>query len=298
MFLQGIYPPLPTFFDSREDLDLETLRRHISRLQGTGIAGYVLLGSNGEAVHLTDGERARVVETARAAAGPAQLLVGTGAFSTRATIALCRLAAEAGGDVALVLPPHYYRGQMSQDALLTHYRAVAATSPIPVVIYNMPANAGGLDLDAPTVLAIAEHPNIIGIKDSSGNTVKLAQIVANTRPSFATLAGSAGFLLPALAAGAVGAVAALANIAPELCCAVQQFFAEGQLASARELQARLIPINTAITAGYGVPALKAALELTAGYGGIPRRPLLPLAAEEREHLARLLAAAGLAPLPA
>jgi len=296
MDLQGIYPPLPTFFRADEELDLDTLRRHIQRLRDTGVAGYVLMGSNGEAVHLSDDERARVIEAARAAAGPeAQILVGVGTFATRATIARCHLAARAGGDVALVLPPHYYRGQMSNAALVAHYRAVADASPIPTVVYNMPANTGGLDLDAVTVLEIAEHPNVIGIKDSAGNIAKLAQIVAGARPNFATLAGSAGFLLPALAVGATGAVAALANIAPEWCCVLQRLFVEGQLAQARALQARLVPVNTAITSGYGVPGLKAALELTAGYGGIPRRPLLPLGAVERERLAGILAAAELLP---
>jgi len=294
MHLQGIYPPLPTFFSPTEELDLETLQRHVMRLKSTGIAGYVLLGSNGEAVHLTDSERAQVVAAARAAAGPeAQLLVGTGTFSTQATIALCHLAAAAGGDAIVVLPPHYYREQMTIDVLVSHYHVVADASPIPVIIYNMPANTGGLDLDAATVLAIARHPNIIGVKDSSGNVMKLAQIAASARPDFAILAGSAGFLLPALAVGAVGAVAALANIAPEHCCAVQQLFREGQLAPARELQARLIPVNTAITAQYGVPGLKAALELIAGYGGIPRRPLLPLDTARRIQLQEVLVAAGL-----
>jgi 4-hydroxy-2-oxoglutarate aldolase len=285
----GIYPPLPTFFDQQDELDLVTLRRHMQRLAETGIAGYVIMGTNGEAVHLTKEERTQVVETARAAAGEhALILAGCGEQSTRATIANCQQAAHAGANVALVLPPFYFKGRMDSRALITHYRIVADSSPLPVVIYNMPASTGGLDLDAATICTLAEHPNIIGVKDSAGNMVKLAQIYSATPSRFRVFAGSAGYLLPALTVGAVGAVAALANVFPHEVCRVQELFNAGQLQEARLLQARLAPANTAVTVTYSVPGLKAALELTVGYGGRPRPPLLPLTGEERNHLAEIL----------
>ncbi len=289
MILRGIYPPLPTFFDGGDELDLETMRRHIQRLTGSGIAGYVVMGTNGEAVHLTSDERVRLLEAVRQAAGSGeQILAGCGEQSTRATIALCQLAAGAGADVALVLPPFYYKGRMDAHALFSHYRQVADSSPLPVVIYNMPANTAGLDLDAATICTLAEHPNIIGLKDSAGNMAKLAQVVAQTDSSFRVFAGSAGFLLPALAVGAVGAVAALANLYPQDVCRIQTLFAAGRLADARVLQASLVPANAAVTTIYSVPGLKAALELTAGYGGRPRAPLQPLNEQERAHLASIL----------
>ena len=292
--LAGIYPPLPTFFSPDEDLDLETLRRHVLRLGESGIAGFVALGSNGEAVHLDDTERAQVIATVRETAGAAaQVLAGAGAESTRATIALCRLAAEADADVALVLPPHYYRGNMNPAALRGHYLTVADASPIPVAIYNMLANAAGLDLDAETVVALSLHPNIAGLKDSSGNVAKLAQVVAEARQSFAVLAGSASFLLPALLVGATGAIAALANVAPRECLQLMDLWAERRLDEARALQARLVAPNTAVTSGYGVAGLKAALQVVAGYGGEPRRPLLPLGEADRERLRAILAEADL-----
>jgi 4-hydroxy-2-oxoglutarate aldolase len=292
--LMGIYPPLPTFFTPDEDLDLETLRRHVERLLEAGIMGFVALGSNGEAAHLDDAERARVIATVRETAGAdGQVLAGAGAESTRATVALCRLAAEAGADIALVLPPHYYRGNMSPAALRGHYLAVADASPIPIAIYNMPANAAGLDLDAETVVALSLHPNIIGLKDSSGNVAKLAQVVAEAREGFAVLAGSASFLLPALLVGATGAIAALANVAPRACLQVMDLWAERRLDEARALQARLVPPNTAVTSGYGVAGLKAALQLVAGYGGMPRRPLLPLGEADRGRMRAILAEADL-----
>src|SRR5947209_9391561 len=285
----GIYPPLPTFFDEKDELDLVTFRRHIQRLAETGVAGYVVMGTNGEAVHLTTGERAQIIETARDAGGEhTPLLAGCGEQSTRATIANCQQAARSGADIALVLPPFYFKGRMDSRALIEHYHAVADNSPLPVVIYNMPASTGGLDLDAATICTLAEHHNIIGVKDSAGNMVKLAQIYSETPSHFRVFAGSAGYLLPALVVGAVGAVAALANIFPRDVCRLHELFIAGKLEEARLLQARLVPANTAVTATYSVPGLKAALELTAGYGGHPRSPLLPLNEQERTQLAEIL----------
>ncbi|HEV7234583.1 MAG TPA: dihydrodipicolinate synthase family protein, partial [Ktedonobacteraceae bacterium] len=185
--------------------------------------------------------------------------------------------------------------RMDSHALRAHYRAIADASALPLVIYNMPASASGLDLDAATICTLAEHPNIIGVKDSAGNMAKLEQIVetvgkegrGGTRP-FSVFAGSAGYLLPALTVGAVGAVAALANVFPYEVCLVQQLFTEGKLAEARALHEVLVPANTAVTTTYSVPGLKAALELTAGYGGRPRSPLLPLTQQERTRLTEIL----------
>ncbi|GAC1378440.1 MAG: dihydrodipicolinate synthase family protein [Ktedonobacteraceae bacterium] len=290
--LKGIYPPLPTFFDAHEALDLSTYQHHISRLTESGIAGFVVMGTNGEAVHLTSYERAQVIEAAREAAGShAQIIVGCGDQSTRATIVNCEQAAQSGADVALILPPFYYKGRMNSSALIAHYQTVAANSPLPVVIYNMPTSAAGIDLDAATICTLATHPNIIGVKDSAGNMAKLAQIVATVAEQgniyFSVFAGSAGYLLPALVVGAVGAVAALANIFPREVCRIQELFNAGQLAEARHLQAALAAANTAVTTTYSVPGLKAALELIAGYGGLPRSPLQPLTEQERRQLATI-----------
>src|SRR2546422_3667593 len=292
IILEGIYPPLPTFFDTHEELDLDTYSQHISRLTEMGIRGYVVMGSNGEAVHLSSDERAQVIKAARQATGPhAQIIAGCGEQSTRATIRNCEQAARNDADIALILPPFYYKGRMDNAALIAHYRAVADNSPLPLVIYNMPGNTAGLDLDAATICTLAEHPNIIGIKDSAGNMAKLAQIVAQTPAHFRVFAGSAGYLLPALVVGAVGAVAALANIFPREVCRVQELFIAGRLAEARIVQASLVAANNAVTTTYGVPGLKAALELTAGHNGLLRAdcghlrsPLQPLAEQEREKL--------------
>lgn len=288
----GIYPPLPTFFDENEDLDLPTLRQHIRNLAPTGIAGYVVMGSNGESVHLSVDERIQVIETAREVAGAQAVIVaGCGEQSTRATIVNCRNAARAGASFVLILPPSYFKGRMQEAALLAHYRAIADASTLPLIIYNMPASAAGLDLSAATICVLADHPNIVAVKDSAGGMAKLAEIVERVPASFAVFAGSAGYLLPALSVGARGAVAALANILPRQVCLVQDLFALGELVEARHLQGRLAPANTAVTSTWSVPGLKAALEITAGYGGRPRSPLQPLGERERERLTELLDAA-------
>lgn len=285
----GIYPPLPTFFTTTEELDLDTLRQHIRRIAESGIAGYVVMGTNGEAVHLSAQERVRVIETARATAGEqATILAGCGEQSTRASIALCQQAAQAGANFALILPPFYFKGRMQSQALLSHYRAIADSSPLPVVIYNMPASAAGLDLNAEIICALAEHPHIVGVKDSAGDMAKLSQIVTQVPAHFRVFAGSAGYLLPALAVGAVGAVAALANIFPREVCHLQELFENGQMHEARILQGRLAPSNTAVTSTYSVPGLKAALDILFDYGGPPRSPLQALDEQERARLAAML----------
>ncbi len=293
----GVYPPLPTFFDRYGDVDVETLRRHVLWLAEFPLAGVLALGSNGEAMLLDDHERVQVITTVRAAMGDAvaqsstasgwRLLAGCADLSTRGTIHRCQVASDAGADVAVVLPPFAFPTQMSMAALRDHYFAVADASPIPVIIYNMPANAANIDLSAEQIIALAEHTNIIGVKDSGGNIAKLTRIAASTKPHFAVLAGSGSFLLPTLSVGGTGAIAAVANVVPGHTAAIyhlwQGRFAAGSFIAiqqrethARLLQAAIIPLNQFVTATYGVAGLKAALEIARGYGGEPRAPLLPL----------------------
>ena len=173
--------------------------RALTRLKAAGITGFVALGSNGEAVHLDRDERRAVIATTREMVG-AEGRCWPAREPTRhaETIALCQLAAEAGADVALVLPPHHYRSRMDAASLRAHYLAVADASPIPVMIYNMPGNTAGLDLDAETVITLSAHPNIIGMKDSSGNVAKLAEVVAGAREGLRHAGGQRG--LPAAGA--------------------------------------------------------------------------------------------------
>jgi 4-hydroxy-2-oxoglutarate aldolase len=247
------------------------------------------MGTNGEAVHLSADERVQVIETAREEMGEGGLLLaGCGEQSTRAAIEHCRRAAQAGANLALVLPPFYFKGRMDNVALLSHFQRVADASPLPIVLYNMPGSTAGLDLGAQIVLTLAAHPNIVGVKDSAGDMAKLAEIIEQVPEDFAVFAGSAGYLLPALSVGASGAVAALANVFPRQVCRLQELFIQGQIEQAQRLQRRLAPANTAVTSTYSVPGLKAALELIFGYGGRPRSPLQPLGEAESKRLASIL----------
>ena len=274
--LNGLYPPLPTSFTGDEELNLSKIADNIEKLCSYRLSGILILGSNGEMVMLNNEEKKSVYDTARKAIPSGKLMIaGTGAQSTRETIHLSIMASDSGADVVLVLNPSYYKSQMNSDALVRFYHDVAEKSPAPVIIYNMPANSG-LDMDAETILKASEHKNIIGIKDSGGNLVKMASVIKNAKPGFQFLAGSASFLLPALSIGAVGGILALANIAPELCLNIYDSFNNGELDKAKEYQLAAVDLNTAVTRKWGVPALKAAMDYLGMYGGTVRKPLLPI----------------------
>ncbi len=291
--LNGIYPPVPTPFDAKGRIALDPLKRNLATLNQFDLRGFVILGTNGEYVMLTEQEKLWVLDAARRAIPSDRLLIaGTGCQSTGETIDLTQKAAELGADAALIITPSYYRGLMTPQALLGHFNAVADMSPIPVLLYNMPA-CTGIDLDAEIITILARHPNIIGIKDSSGNVVKLATIRQKVGPGFQVLAGSAGFLLPALSVGAIGGVPALANIAPAQCIAIHSYFLEGKRKEARDLQVQMVTPNTTVTARWGVPALKAAMDILGLYGGPVRLPLLPLPKEDRQILEAILGEAGI-----
>jgi 4-hydroxy-2-oxoglutarate aldolase len=291
--LHGVFPPIPTPFDAHGEVDCRALTTNLERWNAYGLSGYVVVGSNGEATFLTEEEKRRVWETARQAIPADKLLIaGTGCESTRQTIALTRLAADAGADAALVVTPHYYANMVSPQALLQHYQAVADASPIPLVLYAVPKFTH-VDLDAATVASASMHPNIVGLKDSSGNLIKMADIVGLTGLDFQVLAGSGGFFLAGLAIGAVGCVPALGNVAPQEVVDIQHLFEARRVEEAAELQRRMIPVNTAVTARFGVPGLKAALDMLGYYGGPVRAPLADLGEKDHRILQDILAEGGL-----
>lgn len=286
--LNGIFPPLPTSFDANEDLALDKMRSNIRKLCQFDLAGVLVLGSNGELVNLSEKEKIEVFEMAREAIPSDKIMMaGTGGQSTRETICLTKSAARSGADAVLVLNPYYYKGLMTSEALIKHYYAVAEASPVPVIIYNMPANSG-LDMNADIIVEISAHQNITGLKDSGGNIIKMGDIRGRVKPEFQILAGSAGFFLPALTIGAVGGILALANIAPEQCIKIYKDFLSGNFEEARETQLKMISVNTAITSKWGVPALKEAMDHMGLFGGKPRKPLLPVNEQIKEQLLNIL----------
>ena len=291
--LAGLFPPIPTPFKENGDVDYVHLQSNLNRWNQEPLNGYVLGGSNGEYVFLTPEERVETVRRVRQLIPPGRLLIaGSAMEATRDTIALTRRMAEAGADVAIVVTPSYYKGRMTAAALEHHYRQVADASPIPVMLYNVPANTG-VDMPAQVAINLATHPNIVGLKESGGDVAKIGFMVQETPADFQILAGSAGFLLGALAVGAVGGVAALANIAAAPLVRMVEAFYRGDLAGARKMQLRWIEANTAVTSRFGVPGLKAAMDMLGYYGGPVRSPLLPLSEEDQAALRKVLVKAGL-----
>ncbi|NXC28448.1 HOGA1 protein, partial [Campylorhamphus procurvoides] len=283
--LGGIFPPLATPFSPTQEVDYAQLDRNLSRYANIPFRGLVVLGSNGEYPYLTPQERLEVVSCVRRALPRDRLLLaGSGCESTQATIKLTVSMAEAGADVALVVTPCYYRGAMTSAALVHHYTEVSDASPIPVVLYSVPANTG-LDLPMEAVITLAQHSNIIGIKDSGGDITRMGMMVHKTRQEdFQVLAGSAGFLLASYAVGASGGVCALANVLGAPLCQLDHLCREGQWQEARDLQHRLIEPNTAVTRRFGIPGLKKAMEWFGYYGGPCRAPLAPLSPAQVEEL--------------
>lgn len=291
--LEGCFPPIPTPFDNQGRVDHDQLALNLEKWQRTPLAGFVVLGSNGEAVFLREEEKFEVWRTARSVIRKGSLfVVGTGCESTTETLELTEKAARCGADAAMVVTPHYYRGRMDHHAFVDHYTTIANHSPLPILLYNVPAFTG-IDMTAETIIEIAQHPNVVGIKDSSGNLVKIGQVTGATGEGFQVLAGSGGFFLPALVMGAVGGVMALAAVAPELLAEIVMRFENGDLVRAREIQVRLIPVNTAVTTRFGIPGLKAALDLLGMYGGPVRSPLAILAGQQKKELEGILRGAGL-----
>lgn len=359
MLLHGIFPPITTPFYPDGRVYHRKLEQNVEHYSRTPTAGIVALGSTGEAILLSDDERRQVLKTVREAAAKEKVLIaGTGVESALETLRLTEYAGELGYDIAMVRTPHYYKGQMADPQnMLAFYRFVADRSPLPVIIYNFP-QATGYDIPAELVIELAGHPNLIGIKESSGSIEKVQKMVEGTRhirrkatvnatfaavtarmlkaaadpasedgggalvsiaalsgtmtaaaaqPSsgaakviggmktrekevgFQVLVGAAQKLAPSLDAGAVGAILAFADCAPTACYEIYAAWKEGDAALAREKQARIAAAAVRIVSELSIPAVKYAMDFNGMYGGNPRLPLLPLTADKKAEVERLLA---------
>ena len=285
--LNGIFPPITTpFVDG--NLAYDQLAFNIEKWSRTGLKGLVVMGSNGEYVYLSATEKRKLVEKAVAATPDNMLVIaGTGCESTQETIALTRDCAELGAHAALVVTPHYYGGRMNEAALLAYFTAVADHSPIPILLYNVPKFTY-VNLSAKLVAQLSGHPNIAGIKDSTGNVIQLGELANVVDADFDLLVGTAGALFGALTLGCVGGVLALANIAPLQCVKIYELIKDGKYEEAKKLQLKMIPVNQAVTANYGVPGLKAAMDMLGYFGGEPRPPLLPSSEKEKSEIREIL----------
>jgi 4-hydroxy-2-oxoglutarate aldolase len=283
--IQGVFPPIATIFDGSGRVDRRATADNVLQLMTTGLAGVLALGSNGEAALLDDDEGDAVVEAVREVVPRDRVLfVGVGRESTRHTVAAAKRAAKLGADAVLVRTPFYFKSQMTPDALYAHFQAVADSSPVPVLLYNLPG-ATGVTLTLPVVSRLAEHANIVGIKETSPDLERLGQFAAVRPDHFRVLSGYAPVVYPALAAGASGAILAVANVLPDECVGLYDHFRAGRYADALAQQQRLTALAQLVSTVHGVAGLKVALELAGYHGGSVRAPLLQASSRVRDEIA-------------
>lgn len=289
MKLDGIFAPLTTPFSADGSLALDLLRKNIGRYNQTRLRGYVINGSTSESVLLRWEEVYRIWETVKEAAAPGKMLIAaSGAESTAETIEHTNRAASLGYELALVRTPSFYKPAMSDQTLAMHYLRVADASRIPILLYSVPIFTN-VTIKAPLVASVAKHPNIIGIKDSSGNVAGIAAIIAAAPKSFQSLVGSSSTLQESLKAGAVGAILALANAFPEICVDIYEASRAGDSARASLLQKKLSAASEMFGTRYGIAGLKYALDRFGYFGGTPRPPLLPVNEMEQREIDAMLA---------
>ncbi|KAJ5953195.1 hypothetical protein N7454_000091 [Penicillium verhagenii] len=288
----GVYAPTMTFFDPvTEELDVAAIRRHAVRLAKAGLVGLVTMGSNGEAVHLTNEEKMTVTRETRSALDEAgfqnvPVISGASENSIRGTIKLCEQVAAAGGEYALIVPPSYYRGAVGNDETLR-----CRWLPVPLILYNYPGAVAGIDMDSDLIIRISEHPNIVGTKFTCANTGKLTRVAAAlgaiVPPSptpYVAFGGIADFSLQTLVSGGSAILAGGANVIPRLCVRIFNLWSEGRLAEAIEAQQQLSAADWVLTKA-AIPGTKSAIQTYYGYGGYPRRPLGRLSDAQAKEVA-------------
>ena len=278
MPIDGVLPPIPTPFDSDGRVDAAAMASNVTRWMATRVRGVVVLGSNGEAPLLDEAESDAAIVAARERVPSDRLcLAGTGRESTVAAVSAAKRAADLGADAVLVRTPSYFKPLLTPEAFTAHYTAVAEASPVPVVLYNFTALTG-VTLGVDVVARLAEHPNIVGMKESGSDLTYVSALIDSTPDDFAVMAGSAPVFCPALVMGAAGGVLAAASVVPDLCTDLYDAVRTGRLDEARALQRRLTPIARLVTSAHGVPGLKAAVTLLGFAAGDPRPPLRPASA--------------------
>jgi 4-hydroxy-2-oxoglutarate aldolase len=276
--LSGVFAPVVTPFQGDQP-DLDALAFNLTKLRQTDLTGFLALGSNGEVKSLTDEERLLVLEVFAQEKGNKVVMVGTGCESTKETIEKSHVAAQMGFDYVSVLPPHYHAKQMDGPTLQRYYERIAEAISVPLLLYNAPQFAGGVQIPPKTIVELSGHPGIVGIKDSSA--AGPGRFLADLDPDedFSVLAGGINFFYSSLHVGAAGGVLSLANVLPDACVEVYDLFARGRYDRARELSAGLIRLNQSISGAWGVAGVKAAMDLVGLRGGRPREPLMPVPTE-------------------
>jgi 4-hydroxy-2-oxoglutarate aldolase len=295
MNLAGALVAAVTPFDPvTGEVDVVGMRSNVRYWLERDVLGIVIAGSTGEAVLLDEDERRKLVEAARGVVPGNRLLVaGAGAESTRATLRLCRLAADAGADAVLVMPPAFYRGAMTPEALAAHYRRVADESTVPVIVYQVPTRLNTIELAVGLIAELSRHENIVGVKDSRGSLEIVGELVSQCEKGFQVLVGSGAQLYGSLEVGAVGGILGVSNPMPRETSDLIRAYQEGRVEEAGRLQERIGPVHKVMVGEMGVAGVKAGLDMMGLRGGDPRPPLRPLAEKRRAELRAVLDAAGL-----
>lgn len=291
MTLHGIIPPCVTPFHADESLDLSSLKKHIDFLIGKGVHGIFVLGTTGEFYALDDAEKQTVLATAvEHVAGRVPVFAGTGAESTREVLRLTKMAEREKVAGVSVITPYFLKP--TQTELIDHFRRVAESTAVSVILYNNPSTCAGTNIDPATVAKLAEISNVVGIKDSSGDMQNTLEIIRLVPSRFSVLMGRDTLILPALTFGVKGAIPASSNIAPALCVGIYESFVKGDIAAAKSFQARLTPVRMAMSLGTGNGVVKEAMAVLGRSAGPNRRPVSPLSEEKRRMLKEILTAAG------
>ncbi len=288
MDLNGIFPAIPTPFVD-DEVDLRSARANAARWMKTGLRGMLVLGSNGEVPLIDPDEATRLIAAVREETPRDKVLIaGTNCQSTRQAIAASRAASQAGADLVLVITPFYFKSQMSGEALVRHFTAVADASPKPILVYNVPP-ATGVSIPFAALEKLAEHPNIAGMKDSSGDVGYTTEAIGRVPERFQVVVGVAPSLLASLSIGARGGIIAVAGVFPELCAELHAAARAWREADAMAIQRAITPLARAVTTTYGPAGLKAAIDAVGGYvGGAPRSPLKPLAPAQVTEITALV----------
>ena len=286
--LRGILLPTTTPFDAEGHILPSAIGTNLQQWSTKGVVGFVVLGSTGERVHLDEREYLEVIETSRAAVSDDFVfIVGAGQQSTLGTINEIRKAAEVGADAVLVITPNYYRAAINQETLVSYYTSVADASPVPVLLYSMPALTG-IKIEPATIARLSEHPNIVGVKDSSNDIAGFSETVRLCPDDFAVMTGNGTVLFDALRAGATGGILAVGCVVPEVCVEIFRAFKSGEIDFASELQSKLTPLAAAVTTRFGIGGLKTALDMAGYQGGGGRSPLRSPDEHARREILELL----------
>lgn len=289
---KGIFPPLATpFIDDK--ISPEKFKENIQKYNSLDLAGYVILGTSGESPLLSVEESEKLVQAGKEAASQGKkIIVGTGLESTKMTLEFTNRMADLDIDAAMIRTPSYFKSRMNREALKKHFLFLADQSKVPVLIYNNP-RVLGVSVDSELLIELSKHPNIAGIKDSSGDLSFLAETIPHLDPPFSFLVGAGSVILPGLRLGATGGILAIADVAPALCAELYNLYLEGKMDDALKLQFDLAPLNRAVVQTFGIPGLKYSLDMVGYYGGPCRLPLLPLDDESKKEMKAVLSKLGL-----